>query len=153
MRNDPRYIPTDVFETFPRPHSCEAVSTSAQFLDLHRADWMVSRDEGLTDTYNRLHDEADRTPEIVTLRELHVALDYAVRDAYGWNDLDFEHGFHPVRGQGVRYTFSPDAAVEVLYRLLELNRTRYEGEVASGLHDKKNSKASAKADDTAGTLF
>ena len=28
------------------------------------------------------------------LRELHVVLDLAVRDAYGWSDLELDHGFH-----------------------------------------------------------
>ena len=46
-----------------------------------------------------------------------------------------EHGFHGVRGQGVRFTFSPRAADEVLDRLLELNKERYEAEVAAGLHE------------------
>ena len=39
-----------------------------------------------------------------------------------------------VRGQGVRFTLSPEAADEVLDRLLELNKDRYESEVAAGLH-------------------
>ena len=68
--------------------------------------------EGLTKTYNRVHDPEDATPEIVQLRELHVALDHAVRDAYGW-DLDLDHGFHPT-DQGVRFTLGPAARVEVL---------------------------------------
>ena len=34
------------------------------------------------------------------------------------------HGFHDVRGQGVRFTFSPEAADEALDRLLELNKAR-----------------------------
>ena len=38
------------------------------------------------------------------------------------------------RGQGVRFTFSPEAADEALDRLLELNKERYEAEVAAGLH-------------------
>ena len=106
---------------------------------------MIATDEGLTDTYNRLHEPTDDAADIVRLRELHVELDYAVRDAYGWTELDLKHGFHRVRGQGVRYTFSPEAAVEVLYRLLELNRERYEAEVAKGLHGEKAKKQLAKA--------
>ena len=33
---------------------------------------------------------------LLELRRLHLALDSAVRDAYGWRDLDLEHGFHEV---------------------------------------------------------
>lgn len=141
MRNDLRYTPSDVFDTFPAPTYSEEVDRAGSALDLFRSARMIDANEGLTDTYNRVHDPNDGTPEIVRLRELHVDLDLAVRDAYGWGDLELGHAFHPVRGQGIRYSFSPDAAVEVLFRLLELNRERYEQEVQDGLHGpaKKNS--------------
>lgn len=91
------------------------------------------------------HNPDDRKPDIVRLRELHVELDYAVCDAYGWKDLDLGHGFHPVRGRGIRYTFSPDVAVEVLYRLLELNRECYEEEVRRG-SPRRQEQEEAEAD-------
>lgn len=152
LRNDLRYAPSDVFETFPQPKYSAGVESAGQALDEHRSARMIEAEEGLTDTYNRVHSPDDRTPEIIRLRELHLELDQAVAEAYGWSDLELDHGFHPVRGQGIRYTFSPDAAVEVLYRLLELNRTRYEAEVAQGLHDKKGgAKRAAKKRTTAQT--
>lgn len=141
MRNDLRYTASDVFETFPQPDWSQAVEAVGEALDKHRSERMVAADEGITDTYNRVHDPDDGTPEIVRLRELHTELDLAVRSAYGWDDLELEHGFHPVRGQGIRYTFSPDASVEVLYRLLELNKERYEAEVAEGLHGKRSNQS------------
>ena len=97
---------------------------------------MIRRDEGLTKTYNRVHDPEDTSPGIQALRDLHVALDLAVRDAYGWSDLDLDHGFHDTP-QGRRFTLGPSARTEVLDRLLELNHRRYAEEVAAGLHDKK----------------
>jgi hypothetical protein len=139
-----RYTPSDVFETYPQPPESGRVSAAGKALNEHRAALMVAEDEGLTATYNRVHDPSDTTPGIVRLRELHKELDIAVRDAYGWSDLDLEHGFHPVRGQGVRYTFSPAAATEVLERLLELNMERYEAEVAKGLHGTAKKKAPAR---------
>ena len=48
---------------------------------------MVARNEGLTKTYNRFHNPAERAPDIVRLRELHDAMDQAVLRAYGWDDL------------------------------------------------------------------
>ena len=72
-------------------------------------------------------------------------LDLAVRDAYGWSDLGLEHGFHGVRGQGVRFTLSPEAADEVLERLLELNKDRYGVEVAAGLHKRAKKPKARKA--------
>lgn len=156
LENRINYSPSDVFETFPQPTYSVELEVAGKALDEHRSVRMVEADEGLTTTYNRVHDPHDGTPDIVRLRELHVELDDVVRDAYGWDDLELEHGFHPVRGQGTRYTFSPDAAVEVLYRLLELNRERYEEEVRQGLHEgkgkRKQRRTTSRASQSA-TLF
>ena len=98
---------------------------------------------GLTKTYNRLHNPEESDPDVVRLRELHVELDHAVRDAYGWSDLELDH-HHWETPQGMRFTVSPEAKDELLDRLLELNHERYAAEVAAGLHDKKAKKAPAK---------
>ena len=95
---------------------------------------MVAERIGLTSLYNRVHDPAIRDPSITEMRRLHRNLDFAVRDAYGWHDIELDHGFHNVRGAGMRYTFAPEAADEILERLLELNRDRYLAEVEAGLH-------------------
>lgn len=76
------------------------------------------------------------------LRDLHVELDHAVRDAHGWGDLVLDH-HHGETPQGVRLTVSPEAKDELLDRLLELNHERYAAEVAAGLHDKESGKAKA----------
>ena len=66
------------------------------------------------------------------LRSLHVQLDLAVRDAYGWQDLDLEHGFHEVEtlpdNDRVRYTISPAVHREVLKRLFIENHTHAKSE-------------------------
>ena len=130
-----RYTPSDVFDTFPQPPQSDAIASAGETLDSCRSSLMIDRDLGLTDVYNLIHDPTERSDErIQQLRDLHVRLDLAVRDAYGWSDLDLGHGFHDVRGQGVRFTFSPEATDEVLGRLLELNKERYEAEVAAGSH-------------------
>ncbi len=152
-----RYTPSDVFETFGVPAMSEHVATTAEALDTHRRLHMVVANEGLTATYNRLHNSHETTPAIVTMRKLHVELDHAVRDAYGWSDLDLQHGFYMVRGQGTRFTFAPAVAEEILDRLLELNKERYQAEVAEGLHSpvKKAApkKGAASAPAGAPTLF
>ena len=56
--------------------------------------------------------------------------------AYGWTDLELDHGFHETR-QGIRFTISEPARREVLQRLLKLNHERYAEEVKQGLHGKK----------------
>lgn len=139
-----RYTPTDCFETFPQPAYSEAVEVAGKALDDHRRRLLIANNEGLTKTYNRVHNANDDSPGIPRLRELHCELDYAVRAAYGWDDVDLAHDFHET-SQGVRYTIGPAARTEVLDRLLELNHQRYAEEVAAGLHDKKKgSKAKAR---------
>jgi hypothetical protein len=56
--------------------------------------------------------------------------------AYGWTDLNLDHGFHENR-QGIRFTISEPARREVLQRLLKLNHERCAEEVKQGLHGKK----------------
>lgn len=72
---------------------------------------------------------------LVELRRLHVALDNAVRDAYGWSSLNLQHDFYEVEtlpeDDRVRYTISPAARKDVLKRLLALNHERAKAEQAS----------------------
>ena len=66
------------------------------------------------------------------MRRLHVALDIAICDAYGWQDLDLEHDFYEVEtlpeNDRVRYTISPSARRKVLKRLLGENHAHAEAE-------------------------
>lgn len=135
-----RYTPTDCFETFPQPALTLRVAASGAALDTHRRPMMIGRNEGLTKTYNRVHDEQEHAADVLELRRLHVELDYAVAEAYGWSDLALGHGFYETP-QGVRFTVAPPARVELLDRLLELNHERHKAEVAAGLHDKRKPKA------------
>lgn len=130
MRKDPRYTPSDVFETFPLPDFTERMREMGGRLDVVRRDLQSEWNLGLTRLYNRIHDPEDRDPGVQLLRELHRAVDLAVRDTYGWSDLDLEHGFNTT-SQGVRWTFSEAVQREVLDRLLDLNHTRHTEEVAS----------------------
>src|SRR5260370_41447664 len=100
---------------------------------------MLTRQEGLTKTYNRFHDPKEIAADIVKLRELHREMDEAVARAYSWDDLKLEHGFHETK-QGLRYTISEAAQREVLDRLLLLNHQRHEEEVKAGLTEKKGGK-------------
>jgi hypothetical protein len=127
-----RYTPTDCFETFPQPELTEAVGKAGGALEAHRRALMLDRWEGLTKTYNRVHDPDERADNIVELRRLHVQLDHAVAVAYGWDDLPMDHDFHDTR-QGVRYTLGPATRTELLDRLLELNHQRAAAEAAAGL--------------------
>ena len=98
---------------------------------------MIGEQIGLTTLYNRIHDPTNQDQPTRQMRALHRDLDHVVRAAYDWDDLNLDHGFHTVRGAGVRYTFAPEVADEILDRLLELNRDRYRAEVAEGLHENR----------------
>ncbi|HDR8993301.1 TPA: hypothetical protein QDA93_006004 [Burkholderia vietnamiensis] len=133
-----RYTATDSFETMPHPVSKEAlVDIGVGYSDL-RASILQESAFGLTKLYNRFHSDAERNTRIERLRVLQREMDAAVISAYGWDDLDLEHGFHAVPylpvSDRIRFTISETARVEVLRRLSELNRQRYEEEVAKGLH-------------------
>jgi len=126
MRNDPRYTPSDVFETFTRPELTDRLAEIGKTLDNDRREIMLRRDLGLTKLYNLVNDpditdSADA--DVARLRQIHVELDEAVMAAYGWDDVPLEHGFHTYR-QMRRWTVSPTARVEILDRLLEENHRR-----------------------------
>lgn len=179
MKGDRRYSVSGAFETFPFPPGFELSlqgksSTSFRLLDelgerLHegRRALMTTLDIGLTSLYNLYHDpdlsdesvvktakcsgeEASRArKEIEGLRDLHVRIDEAVRDAYGWSDIALDHGFHELEflpeNDRVRYTVSHATRGEILKRLLELNHQRHEEEFAAGLVDKDGKKIKKKA--------
>ena len=147
------YTPSDVFATFPFPKDDDQIGTAAGDFNSARSKIMLARHEGLTPIYNRIHDPSEKSCDIMELRELLRNLDQAVVGAYGWSHINLSHGFHPVRGQGVRYSFSPEVSVALLDRLLELNRTRYEEEVAAGLHDGKKAALRPPTEPGPGTLF
>lgn len=126
MRGDSRYIPSDVFETFPRPVPTDLLAAIGKSLDVERREIMLRRDLGLTKLYNLVNDPditGSSDADVARMREIHVELDRAVMAAYGWDDVPLGHGFHTYR-QMQRWTVSPEARVEILDRLLEENHRR-----------------------------
>ena len=129
----------------------------------HRKALMLSLWLGLTDIYNLLHardlsparvasvskkseEQTDRGYQgLIELRQLQRELDRAVRDAYGWHNLDLGYGFHEVEtlpeDDRVRYTISPAARKEVLRELLALNQERAADQEAIVKAAKKKAKA------------
>ncbi|MDX2549185.1 hypothetical protein PV331_46365, partial [Streptomyces sp. WI04-05B] len=124
MKADLNYSPSDVFETLPRPTYSSGMADAGARLDQLRAEIMAERSLGLTKLYNLVHDPSVGDAEIAAVRDCHRAVDEAVSAAYGWSDLNLEHGFHETR-QGVRYTFPMRTLTEILDRLLELNHQRH----------------------------
>ncbi len=143
LETRPVYIPTECLATFPFPKKLTGLEQIGETYHETRRQIMLTRQEGLTATYNRFHNPQESASDIIRLRELHVELDNAVAAAYGWQDLELGHGFHQT-AQGVRFTISEAARREVLSRLLKLNHERYEEEVRQGLHEKKTAKGAKK---------
>lgn len=149
LKNDLRYSPTDAFETFPLPLADDPLSNLGERLHEARIEIMRADRIGLTKLYNRFHTNTEHDPRIEGLRALQREMDAAVAHAYGWGDLDLQHGFHEVpylpENDSVRFTISEVVRVEVLRRLSELNRQRYEEEFAQGLHGDAEPRTSTRA--------
>jgi len=147
------YSTSVAFETWPMPTVDKYAQAGLEKLgeEYHtlREQVLLQNEFGLTKLYNRFHDPSDDDSRIELMRSLHREIDIAVARAYGWDDLDLEHGFHEVpylpENDRVRFTISETARVEVLRRLSELNRKRYEEEIAAGLHSDATSRKTKSA--------
>jgi hypothetical protein len=145
MKDDLRYTPSDVFETFPFPVGWTtnlALEAAGETYYSFRADLMRGNDEGLTTTYNRFHDPNEHDQGIARLRELHAEMDGAVLAAYGWNDLstacefvpedeDEGEATSPRRRKRYRYRWPDSVRNALLARLMDLNAERAEEEAAT----------------------
>ncbi|MFI6988794.1 Eco57I restriction-modification methylase domain-containing protein [Nonomuraea wenchangensis] len=138
MKADLRYTPSDVFETLPMPQFTQEMRNLGEQLDTYRRELLLSRQAGLTATYNLVNDPVCQDEDIVELRRIHRNIDAATCRAYGWDDMldKLDHGYHAVGGRDTRYTVGPYAQLECVDRLLELNHVRYLEEVVRGLHEK-----------------
>lgn len=135
LKTDVRYIPKDCYGTFPFPKASQDLSDIGRKYYEYRLAVMKSNDQGMTKTYNRLHNPDDNSEEIVELRRLHDELNRTVAISYGWDDLVFEHSFYETN-KGTRYTVSEDLRNEITKRLLILNHNYHEVELRaiSGKH-------------------
>jgi methylase of polypeptide subunit release factors len=129
-----KYITSDAFETFPFPQTQPFLTTIGEIYHAHRKSLMATLDQGITKVYNAFHNPKIELPAIAQMRELHAQMDRATVDAYGWTDVNLNHGFYETK-QGVRFTITEKARREVLARLLALNQERYADEVRRGLHE------------------
>lgn len=120
-----RYTPSRCFETFPFPQGSESLDSFSNSFWAYRRAVMDRRASGLTALYGDLHDSTCTDQEIAGLRDMHARLDLTVLDAYGWGDISLGHEFRKTK-HGIRFTISEAARAEVLRRLSELNRRRFE---------------------------
>jgi hypothetical protein len=166
IKGDLRYTPSDIYDKLAIPALTGLMDQAGDELDAFRRGVMEERKVGLTSLYDLVHSEGVRDNDIVQLREIHIDIDNAVREAYAldedcdhaicdyeqrkasaplpmWREIELGHGFHETQ-QGMRFTISPKARVDVLDKLLALNHYRYEQEVKQGLHSGKGRGPSRK---------
>jgi hypothetical protein len=117
LKQDLRYSPSKCFDTFAFPDALwksanPALAAIGERYHDHRKSLMLSLWLGLTDIYNLFH-ARDLTPGkvakvskksaeeaecgfegLLELRRLHVQLDLAIIDAYGWLGLPLNHDFY-----------------------------------------------------------
>jgi len=127
------FSPADCYETFPFPASLpETLSPLGDSYDALRKSIMAADQIGLTQLYNAFHNPDNQDERLEEMRRLQREIDLAVRDAYGWQDIDLAHGFHAVSylpaNDNIRYTISEPARIEILKRLSTLNKQRWEEE-------------------------
>jgi hypothetical protein len=130
LRVDPNYSPSDAFETFPLPPQIESLDKVGQQLDKARRVAMFRHGIGLKELTKAIHDPDNTDDHIGVVRQAIIANDEAVAAAYGWSEIVMGHGFY---GDPVRYGVPPCTRSEMLSRLLQLNRERYEEETTPSL--------------------
>lgn len=155
MRVDPTYAPDRCFAALPLPRATALLTEVGQTFDIALREIIHRRKLGVTKFYNlvnepKIYDSSD--PDVARIRRIHVDLDMAVRDAYGWSDISLDHGFHSYRKME-RWTVSPSARVEILDRLLEENHRRAALEEATASTAKDEGKRGKGSLDVGEGLF
>ncbi len=121
-------------DTFPLPQrrvSQRGVSFATRFNELS-IEWCRSCDSGLTEMMNAVHRPGITDGMIVELRECLQQIDGEVLKAYGWDDLHAVSDFREIGGlpenDRWRFCIGDGVRAELIRRLLDLNRERYEGD-------------------------
>jgi hypothetical protein len=91
---------------------------------------METSQKGLTKFYNDFHNPTKNDDALRELRRLQEEINNAVCQRYGWCDLDLACGFHEVGylpdGKNTRFTIAEGTRLEVLRRLSQMNKARFE---------------------------
>jgi hypothetical protein len=169
LETRPRYIPTEVYEPYPKPTHMAKLRALGERLDAERREIMLARQLGLTDLYNVVNDAAVVDDDDVShLRGLHREIDEEVLRAYAadedadpgirefeeqhaseplpaWKHIGLDHGFHLDRFGETRYTISLKAQYDVLDKLLALNLYRAHLEAVSGVRARKKPRKNPRS--------
>lgn len=135
------YTSTDYFDTYPFLHiENESLKSIGKKYHDFRKEIMISRNEGLTNIYNRFHDPGEKAEDIQNLRKIHIEMDKIVALSYGWGDLPLNHDFYDTK-LGPRFSLPEFDRKEVLNRLLVMNNERLKEEIKHGLAVKKSGRS------------
>jgi hypothetical protein len=107
-------------DTFVPPPNLSTLRKPSEQLWRTRLEVMESRNCGLTDLMNRVHDPDDHGGDALALRHIQQEVTLRSVAAYDWDDLSAEHDFYET-AQGIRFTLPPDIRTEFLSRMLDLN--------------------------------
>lgn len=144
------YTPTTCFEHFPFPGNWEdredLEKVGKEYYE-YRASLLEVMNIGLTDLYNEFHSPDNQTENILKLRKLHEEMDKSVLLAFGWSDLDIKYEFildfedepdddlvSRKRKKPYKFKFVQTLHDEIMSRLLDLNKNKFDEEVRLGLH-------------------
>jgi hypothetical protein len=154
------YAHGNIFETFPFPlgfleHGDGELEELGKRFFQARQSFMETFNKGLTKFYNDFHDRAKNDDAFTDLRRLQTEINGAVWKRYDGNNLELACGFHEVGylpdGKNTRFTIAEGARLEVLRRLSQLNKARFEEQSHSG--PEIASKASVEDDAFEDGLF
>lgn len=91
---------------------------------------------GLTDVMNRVHTPTNTDVTVVELRNLLAIVDEQVAVAYDWADIGISYDFREFSGGSVndpwRWALSEEVTFELMRRLTQLNRERFEKHSLAG---------------------
>jgi hypothetical protein len=117
---------------YPLPTSKVSVEGESAAADFNKLAVQYSSENGcgLTDVMNAVHTPTNTDTTVVELRNLLTTVDAQVVAAYGWMDIDITQDFRNFSGGSVndpwRLVLSEKAIAELMRRLSELNRQRFE---------------------------
>ncbi|QTP56322.1 hypothetical protein HNO51_17510 [Billgrantia sulfidoxydans] len=128
--------------------SQEGIDAADHFNDMVVA-FSAKNECGLTDVMNAINSPDVSGADVEQLRHLMVTIDAEVLAAYEWDDLEIEYGFREASESSSRYpsrwALSEELRIEILNRLLELNREHCEDKAAEVEGNDKVSPASKDA--------
>lgn len=135
------------FSTFPWPKSHSIDEIGERFYSV-RSKYCEKHACCITDMYNAFHDETRTDTDLAEVRAHFINLDSEVLRAYGWDDIDLDHGFRDVtylaKSDCRRFTISEHARLEILRRVSELNHQRHEEEAEQSRKKKPQSSKPTK---------